>query len=110
MEICDGQALPADCLLLKTTRDNGQVYVETAALDGERNLKPLLASLDIQENFTTLFSSNDSSRKPIGDEPVSQKIEFKMTEPLKDLYTFEGQAKIRNEKGGPIETINFDIA
>lgn len=47
LEIKDEEALPADCILLKTSKATGQVYVETAALDGERNLKPLLAPVEI---------------------------------------------------------------
>ena len=47
IEIKDEEALPADCILLKTTKASGQVFVETAALDGERNLKPLLVPVEI---------------------------------------------------------------
>ena len=43
LELRDGEAVPCDCILLKTKDRSGQVYVQTAALDGERNLKPLLA-------------------------------------------------------------------
>ena len=49
LEIKDNVALPADCILLKSENKNGQVYVETAALDGERNLKPLFAPKEITE-------------------------------------------------------------
>lgn len=37
------------------------------------------------------------------------KIEFHMNDPIKDLYTFDGQAKIRMDENGPVETVNFDI-
>jgi len=32
-----------------------------------------------------------------------------MNDPIKDLYTFDGQAKIRMDENGPIEIVNFDI-
>ena len=63
-------SLPADCLLLKSTRTSGQVFVETAALDGERNLKPLHASLPIQNKFGMLFDPT-VVRTGLGQETVS---------------------------------------
>lgn len=32
--------VPADCLVLSTSNVNGQIYINTETLDGERNLKP----------------------------------------------------------------------
>jgi phospholipid-translocating ATPase len=32
--------IPADCIVLSTDDINGECYVQTDALDGERNLKP----------------------------------------------------------------------
>ena len=32
-----------------------------------------------------------------------------MIEPIKDLYTFEGQAKIREDENGPIQTVKLDM-
>lgn len=93
IEIADGQALPADCLLLKSTRTTGQVFVETSALDGERNLQPLHASLQIQNAFATIFDP-DAKRSGLGEETISQNIEFSTIEPLKSLYTFNGSARI----------------
>jgi len=100
--------MPADGILLKSTRITGQVFVETAALDGERNLKPLHASLEIQNNFATLFDPSET-RKSLGDQTVSQNIEFSMTEALKELYIFKGSARLAMHEGSPAETINLDI-
>ena len=47
--------MPADCILLKTTKPDGLAYVETSALDGERNLKPRFAPMEIQLGFTDLL-------------------------------------------------------
>ena len=47
LEVSDDQVLPADCILLKTCKPDGMVYVETSALDGERNLKPRYAPQQI---------------------------------------------------------------
>ena len=51
IEIRDNQTIPTDCILLKATDKNGQVYVETAALDGERNLKSLFAPKEINLDY-----------------------------------------------------------
>lgn len=42
----DGDQLPADCLLLSTAHPDGICHVETAALDGESNLKVKTAPED----------------------------------------------------------------
>ena len=47
LEVSDDQVLPADCILLKTCKPDGMAYVETSALDGERNLKPRYAPQQI---------------------------------------------------------------
>ena len=55
LEVKDEQVLPADCILLKTEKPDGLAYVETSALDGERNLKPRFAPMEIQLGFTEIF-------------------------------------------------------
>ena len=35
--------IPADCIILQTDDPNGQCFINTSQLDGERNLKPKLA-------------------------------------------------------------------
>eukprot|EP01060_Flectonema_neradi_P034818 TRINITY_DN6234_c0_g1_i2.p1 TRINITY_DN6234_c0_g1~~TRINITY_DN6234_c0_g1_i2.p1 ORF type:complete len:1050 (+),score=201.27 TRINITY_DN6234_c0_g1_i2:167-3316(+) len=42
IEIRDGDTIPADVLILSTSRDDSSAYVETANLDGEGNLKKKL--------------------------------------------------------------------
>ena len=55
----------------------------TAQLDGERALKPKLAPLDVQENFSKIFGQD--TEKPYSDFEVS------CIEPNKDIYYFYGQ-------------------
>ena len=43
IKIPNGTQIPADCLVLSTGDSLGQCYINTAQLDGERNLKPKLA-------------------------------------------------------------------
>ena len=60
LKLKDGETAPVDCILLQTFDQNGQVYVETSALDGEINLKPLLAPRKINSNFEEIFRKSDS--------------------------------------------------
>lgn len=34
-----GDLIPADCVILQTDHQNGQCFINTSQLDGERNLK-----------------------------------------------------------------------
>ena len=118
IEIKDEEVFPADCILLKTAKADGQVYVETAALDGERNLKPLLVPIEIQNSFAELFSCDQQSDKQavgnLGSHAKTPRVEFRVMEPMKDLYTFEGQAKIQKQdysadNGGIVESVKIDV-
>ena len=44
IRIDDLEQVPADCILLKVEDQKPEAFVKTAALDGERNLKPKLAN------------------------------------------------------------------
>lgn len=44
IRIDDLEQVPADCVLLKVAENKPECFVKTAALDGERNLKPKLAN------------------------------------------------------------------
>ena len=66
------------------------MYVETAALDGERNLKPLFAPAEINLNYSEIFGLRTGNPQSIKVETIS---------PLKDLYTFDGRIRIKAEEG-----------
>ncbi len=44
IQISDLEQVPADCVLLQVQDNKPECFVKTAALDGERNLKPKLAN------------------------------------------------------------------
>ena len=64
--------VPADCVILQSTRANGEAFVQTDALDGERNLKVKMAP---QEMHTGLNSYLDAGNK----------IDLSIIKPTKDL-------------------------
>lgn len=43
IKINDYDMVPADCVLIRTASDTNEAFVKTAALDGERNLKPKMS-------------------------------------------------------------------
>lgn len=108
LEIRDGETFPADCILLKTAQANGQVFVQTAALDGERTLKPLLAPYELQENFMTYFGPQLLMNSDPRVLPLSN-VEFKMVQPMKELYAWEGTALVRSEENGAPVSIELGI-
>ena len=60
IRIKDGEQVPADCVLIKVADDKPECFVSTSPLDGERNLKPKLASLNVSKHFEFLFNKSDS--------------------------------------------------
>ena len=47
IQISDLEQVPADCILLKVKDNKDECFVKTAALDGERNLKPKLPPMAV---------------------------------------------------------------
>ncbi len=57
------EPFPADLIILGSSFKNGNCYIETGALDGEKNLKPKCAITEtaiLIENF--YFNNNDKSQ------------------------------------------------
>lgn len=100
IKIHDHMQVPADCVLLKVKDNKPECFVKTAALDGERNLKPKLANPEIQEVFDTMFSKDGQQQEA--------KLTVRCIQPLKELYYFEGRlaAKLDDD---PNFKINLDL-
>ncbi|KAK1947930.1 Phospholipid-transporting ATPase IB [Phytophthora citrophthora] len=84
----DGDQVPADCVLLATSRPDGRCYVETANLDGETNLK-IRQVASCTKHFLTAEEILDR-----------HKLEVDCDVPNKDLFYFDGVlrlGKITNE-------------
>ena len=87
IRISDGEQVPADCVLLKVKDNKPECFVSTSPLDGERNLKPKLASINVSKNFDELFDLTASTQ--------SAKLSLDCIKPIKDLYTFDGRLKMQ---------------
>lgn len=86
LELRDGQMVPADCVLLSTQQESGQCFVQTASLDGERNLKPKVALRGLQDNLPVLLKSLGSAH-----------LEIECEEPDRNLYYFHGNLRYSME-------------
>lgn len=80
LKIRDGEQVPADCILLKTESLDGDCFVKTSQLDGERNLKPKLVKAVLQTNFDKIFKQGNK-----------EYIAIEAIPPTKDLYHYNGR-------------------
>lgn len=91
IKVLDDQIVPADCFLLtsgtseRQSDNNGQCFISTGSLDGERNLKPKMAIRQVEQNFFDLVTG--SGRDVIIE--VNQK-----DGPVANLYQFNADLKI----------------
>jgi len=86
--------IPADLLLLSSSRADGQCFVETANLDGETNLK--------------LRTAHPTTAAAVSIEQlVSLKIEVDADEPCAKLYEFDGSIIVDGEEEMPLTIDNF---
>lgn len=85
IRIDDREQVPADCVLLKVADNKPEAFVKTAALDGERNLKPKLADAELSAHIDRLFSAGADDSKAC--------ITVSCIEPVKELYYFEGRIR-----------------
>lgn len=82
IKVEDKEQVPADCVLLATKSETHECFVKTAALDGERNLKPKLAVKQVSGNFDALLKNSAGASLPFH-------VKSKAAE--KDMYSYEGK-------------------
>lgn len=88
MIICkDGDTFPADIALL-TSSDNGDCFIKTSSLDGEKNLKKRVQPKNLKHYFGT---TNHDLKDYNG---VKGYLEVEL--PHKDLHTFNGTLYIND--------------
>jgi phospholipid-translocating ATPase len=85
VKITRDEWVPADIVLLYSAGDNGIAYIETAALDGETNLKSRQALPQIVEKC---FDEKSC---------VALRASVYSEDPNQDLYNFEGKISIGEE-------------
>ena len=92
--------MPADCVLLKVKDNKPECFVKTAALDGERNLKPKLTNEHLSAAFDSFF----------GPKAQQSKVDLRVAciEPDKALYYFEGRL-YANLAHDPDFSMNLDL-
>jgi phospholipid-translocating ATPase len=76
----DGQQVPADCILLASAHKEGTCFVQTAQLDGERNLKPKQALSSVQAKLGSELKDD-----------LTETIKVSSSPPDKNLYSFDGK-------------------
>jgi len=94
----DKQQIPADCVVLEVTNDTGsdEGFIQTAQLDGERNLKPKLPIKKAQQQIKEYFS-----------EKVDINISCELPNP--NLYHFEGSLQIVNRTPKKSDAFNLGL-
>lgn len=82
IKICDMETIPADAIVIESADAKYQCFIMTSTLDGEKNLKPKFAPMEIQDCLAS--KTNDSS----------QEFKYQGTitcgSPDENLYSFSG--------------------
>jgi phospholipid-transporting ATPase len=94
VRVANNHEIPADLLLLSSSREDGQCFVETANLDGESNLK-----------LRTAHPQTSVYRTPA--ELHSLHLEVDVDEPNAKLYEFDGSIVVSAEEELPLTIDNF---
>ncbi|KAG2532372.1 hypothetical protein BBI17_003270 [Phytophthora kernoviae] len=92
----DGDPVPADCILLATSRSDGRCYVETANLDGETNLK-IRQVASCTKHFMSAEEILDR-----------HKLEVECDVPNKDLFYFDGVLRLAKTVGDAVADSNSE--
>ena len=84
IEIKSNQRIPADCIILNTSEEDGTVFIRTDQLDGETDWK-LRKAIKFTHNF---INKNDYSNT------LSVRAFVDAEEPHLDIYKFQGSFKV----------------
>ena len=76
LRLKDDDYVPADCVLLYSQKANGQAFIMTDALDGERNFKSILVLPRSQTSIQSYIAE--------------KKMRIRIPEPNNDIYKFTG--------------------
>lgn len=100
IEIKSNQRIPADCVILNTSEDDGTVFIRTDQLDGETDWK-LRKAIKFTHNF---INKNDYSNT------LSLLATVNAQEPILDIYKFEGFFKVESNSQyeGSREGLNLE--
>lgn len=94
LRVENGNEIPADLLLISTSKENGQCFLETSNLDGETNLK-LRSAHPQTSQYTSI------------DEIVKIKLKVDADEPCVRLYEFDGSIVVDDSEEFPLTIDNF---
>lgn len=85
LKIKENEWFPADVILLATSEETQEAYVETMALDGETNLKSKRPHNELSKRISKVSGLK------------STRALFTVEDPNTDLYNFEGQFTLNEE-------------
>ena len=91
IKISNNEFIPADCVIVSSSEQNGVCYIETKSIDGETNLKYKKANTNINAYYINNNNSNDSD---ISDEERLMKFngcKIKTQVPNEHIYEFSGK-------------------
>ncbi|KAL6122208.1 P-type ATPase [Nucleospora cyclopteri] len=77
IKVPKGEKFPADCLLLKSAEENGEIFIRTDQLDGETDWKRRQCPMEITE--------------------IDSAITAEIEKPHKNIYQFTGRMTIKSE-------------
>lgn len=89
----EDQIIPADCLVLQTSNQDGSCMISTGQLDGERALKPKFA---LPETQVGIDSGIDSSMKIF------------CCKPNPDLFHFDGMTEVAIKGGYELRQLRIE--
>ena len=92
IKISNNEFIPADCVIVSSSEQNGVCYIETKSIDGETNLKYKKANTNINAYYV-----NSNSNSNITDEERLMKFngcKIKTQLPNEHIYEFSGKTLV----------------